>query len=200
MWQPLIELKCCFFKFKYKFTVVPGKEIWKKKLYFRPISSFNPAARQMKSTTKWSHFAEIFLRYAFDSARPFQCGIGRLKMKRMNDKGSIFNIQMRALAIIHLKYWFRISSILERTKNSTKTSNTSFERSGSGLFKFWRLGAWHSYWPATPTLYDKLNFLGEEGVASPWCCHAPVLHRFFCLLSGLSNEILYVFVPFLLFL
>ena len=28
-------------------------------------------------------------------------------------------------------------------------------------------GAWHSYWPATHTLYDELNFLGEEGVASP---------------------------------
>ena len=69
-------------------------------------------------------------------------------------------IQMRALDILHLKYWFRISSILERTKNSTITSNTSFKRSGSGLFKSWRLGAWHSYWPTTPTLYDKLNFLG----------------------------------------
>ena len=54
-------------------------------------------------------------------------------------------IQMRDLAIKHLKYWFRISSILERTKNSTKTSNTSFERSDSGLSKSWRLGAWHSY-------------------------------------------------------
>ena len=110
-----------------------------------------------------------------------------------------WNIQLRDLAIKHLKYWFRISSILERTKNSTKTNNTSFERSDSGLLKSWRLGAWHSYWPATPTLYDKLNFLGEEGVASPWCCHAPVLQEFYCPLSGLSNEILYVFVPFLLF-
>ena len=91
---------------------------------------------------------------------------------------------MRDLAIKHLKYWFRISSILERTKNSTKTSNTSFERSGSRLFKSWRLGAWHSYWPATPTLYDKLNFLGEEGVASPWCCHAPVLQEFFVNYQG----------------
>ena len=96
-------------------------------------------------------------------------------------------IQMRALAIIHLKYWFRISSILERTKNSTKTNNTSFERSDSRLFKSWRLGAWHSYWPATPTLYDKLNFLGKGGVASPWCCQAPVLQEYFCPLSGLSN-------------
>ena len=109
-------------------------------------------------------------------------------------------IQMRADAMTRLKYWFLISSILERTKNSTKANNTSFERSGSWLLKSWRLGAWHSYWPATPTLYDKLNFLGEEGVASPWCCHAPVLQEFFCPLSGLSNEILYVFVPFLLFL
>ena len=108
-------------------------------------------------------------------------------------------IQLRDLAIKHLKYWFRISSILERTKNSTKTNNTSFERSDSGLLKSWRLGAWHSYWPATPTLYDKLNFLGKGGMASPWCCHAPVLQEYFCPLSGLSNEILYVFVPFLLF-
>ena len=108
-------------------------------------------------------------------------------------------IQMRALAIVHLKYWFWISSILERTKSSTKTNNTSFERSGSGLLKSWRLGAWHSYWPATSTLYDKLNYLGEKGVASPWCCNAPVLQEFFCVQSGLSNEILYVFVPFLLF-
>ena len=109
------------------------------------------------------------------------------------------NIQLRADAMVHLKYWFRISSILERTKNSTKTNNTSFERSDSGLLKSWRLGAWHSYWPATPTLYDKLNFLGEEGVASPWCCHAPVLQENYCPLSGLLNDILYVFVPFLLF-
>ena len=103
---------------------------------------------------------------------------------------------MRADAMTHLKYWFRISSILERTKNSTKTSNTSFERSDSGLLKSWRLGAWHSYWPATPTLYDKLNFLGKGGVASPWCCHAPVLQEYFFPLSGLSNEILYVFYHF----
>ena len=48
-------------------------------------------------------------------------------------------IQMRDLAIKHLKYWFRFSSILERTKNSTKTNNTSFERSISGLCKSWRL-------------------------------------------------------------
>ena len=109
------------------------------------------------------------------------------------------HIQMRDLAIKHLKYCFWISSILERTKNSTKTSNISFERSGSGLFKSWRLGAWHSYWPATPTLYDKLNFLGEEGVASPRCYHAPVLQENYCLLSGLSNEILYFFVPFFTF-
>jgi len=66
---------------------------------------------------------------------------------------------MWALAIGHLKYWFRISSILETTKNSTKTSNTSFERSDSRLLKSWRLGAWHSYWPTMPTLYVKLNFL-----------------------------------------
>ena len=66
------------------------------------------------------------------------------------------NIQLRADAMVHLKYWFRISSILERTKSSTKTSNTSFKRSDSGLLKSWRLGAWHSYWPAMPTLYDKL--------------------------------------------
>ena len=83
----------------------------------------------------------------------------------------------RADAITHIKYWFRVSSILERTKNSTKTNNTSFERSDSGFLKSWRLGAWHSYWPATLTLYEKLSFLGEEGVASPWCCHAPVLHK-----------------------
>ena len=108
-------------------------------------------------------------------------------------------LKMRADAMVHLKYLFRISSILERTKNSTKTKNTSFERSDSGLLKSWRLGAWHSYWPATPTLYDKLNFLGKGGMASPWCCHAPVLQEYFCPLSGLSNEILYVFVPFLLF-
>ena len=105
---------------------------------------------------------------------------------------------MRDLAIKHLKYWFRISSILERTKNSTKTSNTSFERSDSGLLKSWRLGVWHSYRPSTPTLYDKLNFLGKEGLVSPWCCHTLVLQKYFCPLSGLSNEILYVNVPFLL--
>ena len=99
------------------------------------------------------------------------------------------NIQMRDLAIKHLKYWFRISSILERTKNSTKTSNTSFERSDSKLLKSWRLGTWHSYWPATPTLYDKLNFLGEEGVASPWCCHAPVPQEYFCIYQGLQWDI-----------
>ena len=90
------------------------------------------------------------------------------------------NIQLRMDAITYLKYWFWISSILERTKNSTKPNNTSFERAGSGLFKSWRLEAWHSYWPATPTLCDKLDFLGEEGVASPWGCHAPVLQEFFC--------------------
>ena len=106
---------------------------------------------------------------------------------------------MVADAITHLKYWYRISSSLERTKNSTKTSNTSFERSDSGLSKSWRLEAWHSYWPATPTLYDKLNFLGKGGMASPWCCHAPVLQENYCSLSGLSNEILWVFVPLLLF-
>ena len=110
------------------------------------------------------------------------------------------DIQLRADAMVHLKYWFLISLILERTKNSTKTNNTSFERSDSGLFKSWRLGAWHSYWPAMPTLCDKLNFLGEEGVASPWCCYAPVLQEIFWPLSGLSNEILYVYVPFLLLL
>ena len=108
-------------------------------------------------------------------------------------------IQLRDLAIKHLKYWLRISSILERTKYSTKTSNTSFERSDSWLSKSWKLGAWHSYWLAMPTLYDKWNFLEEEGVTSPWCCHAPVLQIYFCPLSGLSNEILYVNVPFLLF-
>ena len=108
-------------------------------------------------------------------------------------------IQMQADAMVHLKYWFRISSILEKTKNSTKTSNTSFERSDSGLPKSWRSWAGHSYWPATPTLYDKLNFLGKGGMASPWCCHAPVLQEYFCPLSGLSNEVLYVFVTFLLF-
>ena len=117
----------------------------------------------------------------------------------LNEMNWNFDIQLRADAMTHLKYWFRISSIVERTNNSTKTINTSFERSGSGLLQSWRLGAWHSYWPATPTLYDKLNFLGEEGVASPWCCQAPVLQEFFCLLSRLSNEILYVFVPCLLF-
>ena len=106
---------------------------------------------------------------------------------------------MRAFAITHLNYWFWILSILERTKNSTKTSNTSFERSNSGLLISWRLRAWHSYWPATPTLYDKLTFLGGEAVVSPWCCHAPVLQEFFCPLSELSNEVLCVFVPFLLF-
>ena len=104
---------------------------------------------------------------------------------------------MRAFAITHLNYWFRILSILERTKNSTKTSNTSFERSDSGLFKSWRSGAWHSYWPATLTLCDKWNFFGEEGVASPWCCHAPVLHKFYCPLSGLSKKVLLVFLLFL---
>ena len=31
----------------------------------------------------------------------------------------LWYIQMRADAMVHLKYWFRISSILERTKNST---------------------------------------------------------------------------------
>ena len=110
------------------------------------------------------------------------------------------DIQMRDLAITHLKYWFQISSILEKTKNSTKTSNTSFETSDSWLTKFWRLRVWHSHWPDMPTLCDKLNFLGKEGMASPWCCHTPVLQEWFCPLSGLSNEILYVFVPFLLLL
>ena len=86
---------------------------------------------------------------------------------------------IQADAITHHKYWFQISSILVRTKNSTTKSNTSFERSDSGLLKVCRLGAWHSYWPATPNLYDKLTFLEEEGVASPWCCHAPVLQDFF---------------------
>ena len=95
------------------------------------------------------------------------------------------NIQLRADAMTHLKYWFHISSILERTKNSTKTNNTSFKRSDSRLLKIWRFGAWHSYWPATPTLNDKLNFLGEEAVASLWCCHAPVLQECFCTQSGL---------------
>ena len=112
---------------------------------------------------------------------------------------SMVHIQMRVDAMTHLKYWFRISSILERTKNSTKTSNTTFERSDSGLPKTWRLGAWHSCWPATPTLYDKLTFLEEEGVASPWSCLAPVLQELLCSQSELSNEVLYVFVPFLLF-
>ena len=101
-----------------------------------------------------------------------------------------------SLALTHLKYWFQISSILERTKNSAKTSNTQFERSDSGLLKSWRLGAWHSYWRAMPAFNDKLNFLGEEGVASPWCYHAPILQKDYCPLSGLSNEILYVFVLF----
>ena len=44
-------------------------------------------------------------------------------------------IQLQADAMVHLKYSFRILSILERTKNSTKTSNTLFERSDSGLLK-----------------------------------------------------------------
>ena len=61
-----------------------------------------------------------------------------------------FYIQLRDLAIKHLKYWYQFSSILERTKNSIKTNSTSFERSKSGLLKSWRFGAWHSYWPATP--------------------------------------------------
>ena len=98
-------------------------------------------------------------------------------------------MQMRALAITLLKYWFWISSILERTKNSTKTSNTSFESSGNGLPKFWRLGVWHSYWPATPTLYDKLNFLGEEGMASPWCYHAPVQDFFLSIIKAFKWDI-----------
>ena len=97
----------------------------------------------------------------------------------------VHDIQMQADAITHLKYWFQISSILERTKNSTKTNNTSYERSDSGLSYSWKFGAWHSYWPATPTLYDKLNFLGIGGMASSWCCHAPVLQEYFCPLSGL---------------
>ena len=118
---------------------------------------------------------------------------------RMLGIRSCYHIQMRALTIIHLKYWFQISSILKRSKNSTETNNTLFERSGSGLFKSWRLGAWHSYWPAMPILYDKLNFLGEEGVASPWRCHALVLQEFYCPLSGLFSEVLYVSIPFLLF-
>ena len=89
---------------------------------------------------------------------------------------------MRALAIVHLKYWLRISSILKRTKNSTKTSNTLFERSGSGLFKSWRIRAWHSYWPAMPTLYDKLNFLGEDGLAGPLCYHYQGFQMTYCTL------------------
>ena len=141
-------------------------------------------------TLRWTKWWSFWTPYA---------NLCNLLFIRMNSTISVINIQMRDLAIKHLKYWFRISSILERTKNSTKTNNTSFERSDSGLSKSWRLGAWHSYWPATPTLYDKLNFLGKGGVASPWCCHAPVLQEYFCPLSGLSNEILYVFVPFLLF-
>ena len=39
----------------------------------------------------------------------------------------------------------------------------------------------------------------DRGVAALWACHAPFLQEFFCPLSGLSNEVLYVFVPFLLF-
>ena len=113
-----------------------------------------------------------------------------------NFRKKSYHIQLRDLDIKHLKYWFRISSILERTKNSTKTSNTSFERSDSGFLNPEDWGAWHSYWPATPTLYDKLNFLGKEVVASLWCCQAPVLQKDNCPLSGLSNEILCVFVPF----
>ena len=88
-------------------------------------------------------------------------------------------IQMQALAIGHLKYWFWISSILETTKNSEKKEIPHLKGLILGFIKFWRLGAWHSYWPATPTLYDKLNFLGNGGVASPWCCNAPVLQYFF---------------------
>jgi len=80
-----------------------------------------------------------------------------------------------------------------------KNKQYLIERSDSGLLKSWRLGAWHSYWPAMPTLYVKLNFLGIGVVASPWCCQAPVLQEYFFPLSELSNDILYVFVPFLLF-
>ena len=88
-------------------------------------------------------------------------------------------IQMRDLAITHLKYWFRISSILERTKNSTKTSNTSFERSDSGLLKSWRLGAWHSYWSATPTLYYKLYFFWKRGHGKPMMLPRPCSPQIF---------------------
>ena len=133
------------------------------------------------------------------SATRFRITVDDFSINNTCSRTLLCIIQMQALAIVRLNYWFQISSFLERTKNSTKTSNTLFERSDNKLFKSWRLWAWHSHWPATPTLYDKLNFLGEEGVASPWCCHAPVLQEKYCPLSGLSNEILYVFVPLLLF-
>ena len=86
-----------------------------------------------------------------------------------------FYIQLRADAMVHFKYWFRISSILEKTKNRTKTSNTSFGRSDSGLLKSWSLGAWQHHGLATPSS----------------------LQDFESQLSDLSTEVLFVFVLFL---
>ena len=58
----LNRAKMLYFEFKYTFTVVSGKEICKKiNLYFRPISSFDPTAMPVKSTPKWSHFADFFI-------------------------------------------------------------------------------------------------------------------------------------------
>ena len=76
-------------------------------------------------------------------------------------------VQMWDLAIKHLNYWFWISSILERVKNSTKTNNISFERSDSKHPKSWRLGAWHSHWPTMPTFYNKLHFFRKRGRGKP---------------------------------
>ena len=45
----------------------------------------------------------------------------------------------------------------------------------------------------------KMGFVNKKTRSGP-LCHAPVLQEFFCGLTGLSNEILYVFVLFLLFL
>ena len=91
----------------------------------------------------------------------------------------LYSIQMWAEVITHLKYWFRFSSILEGTKNSTKTSNTSFEKSDSRLSKFWRLRVWHSYWPTKPTCYDKLNFFRRRGRGKPMMLPHPCPSRIF---------------------
>ena len=85
---------------------------------------------------------------------------------------------LQALSIeskTNLNYWFRILSILERTKNSTKTSNTSFERSDSGLLKsfiinwtFYEKGAWQAHDNAMP-LSSRNIFVHYQGFQKRYC-------------------------------